>query len=453
MAGSLLTHSRAEVELTRRQRMRAVVASTIGSTIEWYDFNLYGLTAAIYFGELFFPTRDPVVGTLAALGTLGVGYVARPVGAVLFGHFGDRIGRKATLILTLVVMGLSTFFIGLLPTYASIGIAAPALLVLLRICQGLAVSGEWGGALVLTAEWSSARRRGFFASWPVLGVPAGAALAVLALQISTALLGQNSYWGWRLPFVISVVLVLIGLYIRLGVLETPVFSKLLEERRVEAMPVVRLLQHDLRQVVVLVLALAGVITLGIIQSSFALTYTIQYLHLPQRLIFTFQLVTAILGLFAYLIFGWLSDRIGRKRMFGIGVVTLALFAFPYWLMLDSRQILLVFFAFALEFPIGGMMQGPFGAIAAESFTGRWRYSGATLSYQLGAVIFGGTAPVIALALLTAFNSTVPIAIYVVITSIISFIALLLIRDRSRQDLSIEYDQQDTPPAPRATSPV
>ena len=448
MAESILTHSRADAELTRRQRVRAAVASTIGSTIEWYDFNLYGLAAAIYFGQLFFPTGDRVVGTLAALGTLGVGYVARPVGAALFGHFGDRIGRKATLILTLVLMGLSTFLIGLLPTYASIGIAAPILLILLRVCQGLAVSGEWGGALVLTAEWSSARRRGFFASWPVVGVPAGAALAVLALQISTALLGQDSYWGWRLPFVVSILLVVVGVYIRLGVLETPVFAKLLEERRIEPMPVLGLLRNDLHQVVVLVLALAGVITLGIIQSSFALTYTIQYLHLPQRQIFMFQLLTAVLGIFAFLFFGWLSDYIGRKRMFGIGVVTLALFAFPYWFMLDSRQTLLVFLAFALEFPIGGMMQGPFGAIAAEAFTGRRRYSGATLSYQLGAVIFGGTAPVIALALLTTFNSTVPIAIYVVMLSVVSFIALQRIKDRSRRDLSIEYDEQETVGVPR-----
>lgn len=442
MLESVLPDSRTEMEMVRRQRVRAVIASSIGSTIEWYDFNLYGLAAAIYFGKLFFPTGNPVVGTLAALATLGVGYVARPIGALLFGHFGDRIGRKASLILTLVPMGLATFLMGLLPPYASIGLAAPIILVVLRIVQGLAVSGEWGGSLVLTAEWSSPARRGFFSAWPVLGVPAGAAIAVAALQISTGLLGANSYWGWRIPFVVSIVLVLVGVYIRLGVLETPVFAKLLEERRIERMPVVALLRHNLGQVVVLTLALAGVLTLGIIQSSFVLTYTIQYLHLPQGMIFGFQLVTAILGIFAFLLFGWLSDRIGRRRMFGIGVVALALFAFPYWFMLDSRQPLLVFLAFALEFPIGGMIQGPFGAIAAESFTGRRRYSGATLSYQLGAVIFGGTAPVIALALLATYHSTVPIAIYVLITAAISFIALLLIRDRSQQDLSIEYDARD-----------
>lgn len=453
MAESILTPSRTEVELTRRQRLRAVMASTIGSTIEWYDFNLYGLAAAVYLGKLFFPTRDPVVGTLAALGTLGVGYVARPIGAGLFGHFGDRIGRKATLIVTLVLMGLSTFFIGLLPTHERIGTAAPILLILLRVCQGLAVSGEWGGALVLTAEWSSVRRRGFFSAWPVLGVPAGAALAVLALQISTALLGQDSYWGWRLPFLISLVLVVVGVYIRLGVLDTPVFAKLLEERRIERLPVLSLLRHDFDRVVVLVLALAGVLTIGIIQSSFALTYTIDYLHLPRGRMFTFQLIAAIVGIFAFLFFGWLSDRIGRKRMFGIGVVALALFAFPYWIMLDSRQTLLVLLAFVLELSIGGMMQGPFGAIAAEAFTGRRRYSGATLSYQLGAVIFGGPAPVIALALLNTYHSTVPIAVYVLIASFISFIAFLLIKERSRQDLSIEYDDLDRVGVPRAISPV
>lgn len=448
MATSMTSVSYADAALSRRQLTRALLASTVGSTIEWYDYTIYAVAASVFFSRLFFPSVDPVAGTLAAFATFFVGYAVRPIGAAFFGHFGDRIGRKATLIVTLLLMGVATFLMGLLPTYADIGIWAALLLVLLRICQGMAVAGEWSGAVLLTVEWGNARRRGFLGAWPVAGVAAGQALGAAAFQVSISLLGPGSYWGWRVPFLISIVLVLVGLYIRLGVLETPVFAKLLEERKTEPVPLASLLRNDLRQVVLLVFMLAGVLVMGLIAATFTLTYTIQYLHQPQGQIFTFQLLTSVLGVFAYLLFGHLSDVIGRKRMYVIGVITLMLYAFPYFLLLDSRQPLLIFIAIALSFPIVAMQLSPLGAIVAEAFTGRWRYSGAALSYHVGSILFGGTAPTVAFLLLTAFRSTTPIAIYLVAASLVSLVAALTISDGSRRDLGVEYDERS--PVRRAT---
>src|SRR2546429_8430236 len=290
--------ARVEDALTRRQVIRATIASTVGTSIEWYDFLLFGNAVAFYIGPLFFPSKNSFLSTLYAFTTFLIGFIVRPIGAAVFGHMGDRIGRKATLIITLTLMGSATLLIGLVPTYAQIGLAASVLLVTLRIVQGLGIGGEWGGTMLLTVEWGNRRRRGLLGSMPQLGVPIGLLLGYSALQVSTLTLGQHSYWGWRIPFPLSIVLVAIGLYIRLGILETPVFAKILEERRVERMPVLQVLRKDWREVVLTFLLRAGETAPAIIFQTYLLTYATKVLHFKQPQVYTFVLIAAVASIIA-----------------------------------------------------------------------------------------------------------------------------------------------------------
>jgi MFS family permease len=440
----------------RGQLLRAIVASTIGTTIEWYDFFLYNTAAALVFAKLFFPKEDPVTGTLSAFAIQFVGFAARPIGAFIFGHFGDRIGRKATLILTLLTMGIASALIGVLPTYAQWGIGAAWALTLLRLLQGIAVGGEWGGSVILSMEWGP-RKRGWVASWPQWGVPAGLVLGNGILLILSKTLSESAFlaWGWRVPFLLSLVLVAVGLWIRLGIMETPAFSRILRERRVEAVPSLTVLARQPKEVILAALLRVSEQAPFYIFTSFVLAYGVTHLHVTRTFALNAVLLAAVLSLFSIPFFGWLSDVIGRKTMYLIGVVTVGLFAFPYFWMLDSRVGTIITLAIVLSLIPHDMQYGPQAAFIAENFTGRLRYSGASIGYQLASIVAGGPAPIIATWLLAGApwppfttqtlllpgskGSYVPIALYIVLCAVISFFATLAMPDRSKVDIGEEYD--------------
>jgi metabolite-proton symporter len=412
--------------LARSQRRRAVLASTVGTTIEWYDFFLYGTAAALIFPKLFFPGSDPYVGVLLAFGTQFVGFAARPIGAAIFGHYGDRIGRKSTLITTLLIMGIGTALIGILPTYAAIGIAAPILLTVLRLLQGVAVGGEWGGSVLLAMEWGSVKRRGFMASWPQVGVPIGLLLSTAMVQLMSSTTGPAfETWGWRVPFLASVLLVGVGLYVRLRVLESPEFAAVKEKKTVVKQPVVEVLRTQWREVLVSAFVRLSEQAPFYLFITFVLTYGTQQLKLGRSGLLTDTLIAAAIGLVSVPLFGWLSDVIGRRLMYGIGIVCTALYAFPYFGLLNTRTAGLVLLAIVLSLIFHDMQYGPQAALIAESFGTNIRYSGAGLGYQLASVIAGGPAPLIAAAILKNTGSSTGISWYIIACCVVAMGALLL----------------------------
>jgi metabolite-proton symporter len=426
----------------RGHRRRAVVASTIGTAIEWYDYFLYGTAAALVFPELFFTDADPTAGTLASFATFAVGFAARPLGSAIFGHYGDRIGRKATLVITLTMMGVASTLIGVLPTHADIGLVAPLLLTLLRICQGIAVGGEWSGSVLLAMEWGDGKRRGFFASWPQFGVPIGLLLGNGAMLGSQAIMSEDAFlsWGWRLPFIFSLVLLVIGLYVRLAILETPVFRRALQEQRIERRPVVAVIKRHPREILLTALVRMADQAPFYIFTAFVLTYGTKELDQPRSLLLGAVMVAAALELFTIPFFGALSDRVGRKRLYLLGTIATALIAFPYFALLDTGVTAIIFITIALSLIPHDMLYAPQAALIAETFTTRLRYSGAGLGYQLASVFAGGPAPLIATALLTTALGSWAIAGYLVLCSAVTLVALLLLPDRSREDITEEYDE-------------
>ncbi|MGI9145395.1 MAG: MFS transporter [Chloroflexota bacterium] len=432
-------------QATRGQLLRAVVASTVGTSIEWYDFFLYGSAAALVFGAQYFPNTDPLSGQLLAFGTYFVGFAARPVGAAIFGHYGDRIGRKATLVATLLLMGIGTFLIGLVPSYASIGLWGGVLLTVLRAVQGIGVGGEWGGSVLLSMEWAAQNKnRGFIASWPQFGVPVGLLLSNGVLALTTALTGAEFMsWGWRIPFLLSIVLVGVGLWIRLGVLETPTFVRLLEQKRTARVPVAEVLQRNWREIMLTCLIRTGQQAPFYIFVTFVLTYGTRTLGLSNQAILNDVLLYSFVSLFTVPLWGYMSDRIGRKRMYVIGAGAMLLFVGPYFALLDTRVPALVLLAIVASAVIHDMQYGPQAAFIAEAFTPRLRYSGASLGYQLASLTAGGPAPLIAVALLAQYNSSTPIVIYLLICAAISIVSATVLRDRGRQaDISEDYDEVD-----------
>jgi metabolite-proton symporter len=425
--------------IVRSHRRRAVVASTVGTTIEWYDFFLYGTAAALVFPKLFFPGVDPYVGILLAFGTQFGGFAARPIGAAIFGHWGDRIGRKSTLIVTLLLMGIGTALIGLLPTYAAIGIAAPLLLTVLRIVQGIAVGGEWGGSVLLAMEWGTVKRRGFMASWPQLGVPLGLLLSTALVQIMSTTTGDAFLtWGWRVPFLVSILLVGVGLYVRLRVMESPEFAAVKEKRAVVKMPLVEVVRTQWREILASAFVRLSEQAPFYLFVTFVLTYGTQQLKLGRAGLLNDTLIAAAVGLVSVPLFGWLSDRIGRRLMYGIGIVCTGLFAFPYFGLLDTRIAGLVLLAIVVSLIFHDMQYGPQAALIAESFGTHLRYSGAGLGYQLASVIAGGPAPLIAAWILRDTGSSFGIALYIVGCCVVSMGALVLMpRARQAAESSVE----------------
>jgi MFS family permease len=426
----------------RAQLRRALIASTVGTTIEWYDFLLYGQVTALVFGPLFFPKSSPLVGILQAFAIFFIGFVGRPIGAAIFGHWGDRIGRKATLIATLLVSGIATVAVGLVPTYATIGVWGPILLTIIRLIQGIGVGGEWGGSVLLAMEWARTNKnRGFISSWPQFGAPAGFFLANLAVLVFSWLAGdQFLVWGWRVPFLISIVMVAVGLWIRLGILETPVFQKVIDEERVERVPVLEVLKRQPKQVALTALLRLPEQAPGYIFGAFVFTYGTTVLGASRNFLLIGVLTQAVLGFLWVTVAGHLSDRIGRKNMYIAGCLFVAVFGFVYFAMLHTKVPGLVFLAIALSgLPIM-TMYGPEAALIAESFTPRLRYSGASLGYQLASIIAGGPSPFIATALLAAFHSSLPIALYILGCAVVGITATALLTDYTNKDISVEYER-------------
>ncbi|MBV8871031.1 MAG: MHS family MFS transporter [Acetobacteraceae bacterium] len=428
-----------EAEHDRHLR-RALIASTVGTTIEWYDFLLYGTVTGLVFGKLFFPGSDPLVGVLQAFGVFFIGFVGRPIGAAIFGHYGDRIGRKATLITTLLVTGLATTAVGLMPTYASIGIWAAVLLTFIRLVQGIGVGGEWGGSVLLAMEWSKGNHnRGWLASWPQFGAPMGLFLANGAVLLFSWLSGdQFLVWGWRIPFLISIVMVAVGLWIRLGILETPVFQKILAEERVERVPVLEVLRRQPRQVLLTALLRLPEQAPGYIFGTFIFTYGTTVLGKTRDFLLLGVLAQTALGFLWVTVAGRLSDVVGRKRMYMSGCVIMGIFGFVYYALLDTMNPAVIFFTVAISFLPVMNLYGPEAALIAEAFSPRLRYSGASLGYQLASIIAGGPAPFVATWLVARYHSSLPVAIYILVVSIIGLTATALLRDYTNQDISEEY---------------
>ena len=423
------------------QLRKAIIASTIGTTIEWYDFFLYGTAAGLIFGKLYFPNSDPLTATLAAFGTYFIGFVGRPIGAAIFGHYGDRIGRKATLIATLLCMGIATFLIALVPTYESIGIWGAVILTILRMFQGIGVGGEWGGSVLLAMEWARTHgHRGLVASWPQFGVPCGLFLSNLAVLGFSAWSGdQFATWGWRLPFALSIVLVGIGLWIRLGILETPVFQQLLDKNKIERTPIYEVIKKQPREIILSAFVRMAEQAPFYIFTAFIFAYTVGTLHMSRDFILTAVLVASCVSFITIPLSGHISDRIGRRKMYMIGAAVTGIFGFIYFGMVDTAVPLLVFIAIVLSLIPHDMQYGPQAALIAEAFTPRLRYSGSSLGYQLASIIAGGPAPLIATALFAAFHSGYAIAIYIAACAVVSLASAALMPDYTGQDISMEYD--------------
>jgi MFS family permease len=427
--------------VVRTQRRRAIVASTVGTTIEWYDFFLYGTMSALVFPQVFFPGDSPYAGILLSFGTQFVGFAARPIGAMIFGHYGDRIGRKATLIATLMLMGIATFLMGLMPSYAAIGVAAPILLVVLRVAQGIGVGGEWGGSVLLSMEWGKQRWRGFTASWPQVGVPIGLLLSTGMVKLFSAVAGPGfDSWGWRVPFLLSIVLVGIGLYVRLNVQESPSFGALKRVQAIVRQPVWQVIKEQPREIITSAFVRMSEQAPFYLFVTFVLAYGTDHLGMSKDSLLNDTLVAAAVSLISVPLFGYLSDIIGRRLMYGIGVVCIGLFAFPYFGLLNTKVAGLALLAIVLSLVFHDMQYGPQAALIAESFGPNVRYSGAGLGYQLASVIAGGPAPLIAAAILSATSSSTFISVYLVGCAVISMVALLLMPRRPVETAPTKFDE-------------
>ena len=434
---SSLSHSEHGTQLRK-----AVIAATVGTTIEWYDFFIYGTAAGLIFPKLFFPNQDPLVGTLAAFSTYFIGFVGRPIGAAIFGHYGDRIGRKATLISTLLVMGIATFLIAFVPSYASIGIWGAVILTILRTLQGIGVGGEWGGSVLIAMEWSRGHgSRGLVASWPQFGVPSGLFLSNLAILAFSTWLGADFLtWGWRIPFLLSIVLISIGLWIRLGILETPVFQQLINDKKIEKAPILEVIKRQPREILLSALVRMAEQAPFYIFTAFVFAYGTGTLHMSRDLVLSAVLVASCLSFITIPLAGHISDKIGRRNMYLIGAAATGLFGFLYFGMLDTAVPSAVFIAIVLSLIPHDMMYGPQAALIAEAFTPRLRYSGASLGYQLASVIAGGPAPLIATALFAAYHTGYAIAIYIAGCAVVSLVSAAFMPDYTGQDISAEYDE-------------
>jgi MHS family shikimate/dehydroshikimate transporter-like MFS transporter len=410
-----------------RSKLNSIVfASCVGTIIEWYDFLIYATAAALVFNKAFFPTFDPLAGTLAALGSYAVGFLARPLGGALFGHFGDRLGRKSMLVLTLFIMGLSTFLIGLLPTYASIGVLAPILLILLRVVQGIGLGGEWGGASLMVLEHAPADKRGFYTSFVQIGFPIGLVLATLVFALVSKLPDADfALWGWRIPFLVSIVLLAIGTFVRSRVPETPVFEQLKARGGLSKNPVGEAVSKNSRMFLIAVGLKLSEVSWVYMLTVFVVGYATTKLGIPKQQMLDCVLYAALFELISLPFFGWLCDRIGRRPIYILGALFTILFAFPLFWMLESKSAALITTAIMIAMNFGhGMMFGPESAYFPELFGPGVRYSGASFGFQVSAAIGGGFAPIIATAMVGYLGGTTGVSLMMIGLALLTLVAAL-----------------------------
>jgi MFS family permease len=419
-------------EVRRRHLVKAVVASTIGTTVEWYDFFLYGSAAALIFPKLFFSNLDPYVANILSYVTFYAGFAGRPVGAAIFGHWGDRIGRKALLVTTMLVMGLSTTAIGLVPTYETSGLWGAVLLTVLRMLQGIAVGGEWSGSVLMAGEWASPGRRGFTTSFPQMGAPLGMIVANTALSFTTSHMEESAFldWGWRVPFLASIVLVGIGLWIRIGILESPVFAKLKEEKKIVKAPVVEVVKRNWREIILTTLLRTGQLAPYYITTTYILTYGTQVLGLGRAELLNAVSIRSIGSIVMLPLAGHLSDRFGRKRVVGAGCVGTGLWIFVLFAFANTKAMPLIILGLIVDGVMQDLQYGPQAAVIAEAFPASRRYTGSGLGYHLAAITAGGPAPVVAAYLFQQYHSSTAIAVFAMVTTLISLATLPFLKDRA-----------------------
>ncbi|WP_226087804.1 MFS transporter [Mesobacillus sp. S13] len=418
--------------MDKKTTWRVLIASLVGSSIEWFDYFLYGTMAALVFNQLFFVNEDPTVGLLLAYASFALSFFIRPFGGIIFSHIGDRIGRKKTLVLTLSLMGAATFAMGILPTYQAIGVAAPIILITLRLIQGLGIGGEWGGALLLATEYAPAERRGFFGSIPQMGVTIGMVMGTLALWLMSLLPEQQFMsWGWRVPFIFSALLVVFGLWIRKGIDETPEFKEVQQKGEIPKLPIVDTLRYYWKEVLITIGAKVVETAPFYIFSTFIVSYATSTLGFSRSAVLGSVMVSTVITTILIPIMGSLSDRIGRKKLYIAGTVAMMAFAFPYFWMIHQGSVLMLVLATIIGL---GIIWAPItavlGTMFSEIFDAKVRYTGVSLGYQIGAAVAGGTAPLVATALLAAFdNSYVPVALYIMFTAVVSLIAIWAVKSR------------------------
>jgi metabolite-proton symporter len=419
---------------------KVIAASLVGTSLEWYDFFLYGTASALVFNKLFFPNFEPLTGTLLAFATYAVGFVSRPLGGIVFGHLGDRVGRKQVLVMTLLLMGGATVLIGLLPTYATWGVAAPLLLVALRFLQGLGLGGEWGGAVLMSMEHGSSERRGFNASWPQVGVPLGNLLAAGVLGLAAATLPEDAFlaWGWRVAFLLSGVLLLVGLWIRTSIPESPLFAEAEAAGRKARMPLVDVIREHPRGLLVAMGSRIGTDVAFYTFTLYILTFVTTNLGLPRSVGLTAVLIGSAFQLALIPFFGALSDRVGRRPVYAAGAVAAALWAFVFFPLLSTRSTALIVVATVVALATHAAMYGPQAAFVAELFSTRLRYSGASMGYQVAGVLGGAIAPIVSIALADAFGTPFAVSCYVLAMLLITLVALAAAPETARIDLHEEH---------------
>src|SRR4051794_17425427 len=425
---------------TKTPIARVVGASLVGTTVEWYDFFLYGVAASVVFGDLFFPKGEELSGTLLSFATFAVGFFARPIGGVVFGHFGDPLGRKQLLVLSLLMMGFATFAIGLLPTYAQVGSLAPILLTVLRLIQGFALGGEWGGAVLIVSEHGDPARRGFWASWPQAGAPAGQLIANGLLAVMAVVQSEADFlaWGWRIPVLLAAVLVLIGLWIRLSVEESPVFKAARANADAgddDKMPILTVLRRYPREVLTAMGARFAENVSYYIFTIVITTYVTAQLKLSSSFALGAVLIGAAVHIAAIPMWGALSDRIGRRPVYLIGAVGVGVWAFAFIALLNTKNFALAAVAVVVGLVLHGAMYGPQAAFLSELFGTTVRYSGVSIGYQLASILAGGLAPIIAVALLGAFHTGYAIAVYVALAAVLTIVAVATYSETSKRDLA------------------